>query len=279
MSEEYSAQVRTAQQYYDSDDADNFYFHIWGGEDIHVGIYKSTKEDIASASRRTVDTMIAMLPGLDQASRVIDLGAGYGGAARQLASRFGCRVDCVNLSEPQNARNRELSRDAGLENLVVVIDGSFEELPQENAQFDVAWSQESFLHSGNRQSVFEEIDRVLKPGGHLIFTDPMQADDCPEGVLQPVLDRLHLDSLASPGFYGAQARQLGWQEADARMMTDQLMRHYGRVREELLARRDSLSGLISSDFVERMASGLQHWVSAGQEGYLEWGILLFRKPG
>jgi ubiquinone/menaquinone biosynthesis C-methylase UbiE len=42
-----------------------------------------------------------------------------------------------------------------------------------------------------------EVDRVLKPGGELVFTDPMQADDCPDGVLQPVLDRIHLESLGS----------------------------------------------------------------------------------
>ena len=28
--------------YYDSAAADNFYFNIWGGEDIHIGIYDKT---------------------------------------------------------------------------------------------------------------------------------------------------------------------------------------------------------------------------------------------
>ena len=26
------------EKYYDSDDADRFYYHIWGGEDIHIGL-------------------------------------------------------------------------------------------------------------------------------------------------------------------------------------------------------------------------------------------------
>ena len=38
MSDSYSSVVKTAQEYYDSDDADNFYYHVWGGEDIHVGL-------------------------------------------------------------------------------------------------------------------------------------------------------------------------------------------------------------------------------------------------
>jgi sarcosine/dimethylglycine N-methyltransferase len=57
MSERYSTAVKTAQEYYNSDDADNFYFHVWGGEDIHVGIYQSPEEDIATASERTVTAL------------------------------------------------------------------------------------------------------------------------------------------------------------------------------------------------------------------------------
>lgn len=42
-----------------------------------------------------------------------------------------------------------------------------------------------------------EVARVLRAGGKLIFTDLMQVDDCPEGVLQPILERLLLEDMAS----------------------------------------------------------------------------------
>ena len=32
------------------------------------------------------------------------IGAGYGGAGRALATRYGCRVDCLNLSEVRGLR-------------------------------------------------------------------------------------------------------------------------------------------------------------------------------
>src|SRR5690606_36140771 len=44
MSARYSEVVQTARDYYNSDDADNFYFHVWGGEDIHIGLYESENE-------------------------------------------------------------------------------------------------------------------------------------------------------------------------------------------------------------------------------------------
>jgi len=279
MSAQYSQVVQTAQQYYNSDDADNFYFHIWGGEDIHIGMYRGSSEDIATASQRTVDTMASKLKAVSTESRIVDLGAGYGGAARYLSKRFGCGVDCINLSETQNQRNRQISSEQGFDDKIAVVDGSFEHLPYDEARFDVAWSQDSFLHSGERAKVMGEINRTLKPGGQVIFTDPMQADDCPPGVLQPVLDRIHLDTLGSVAFYREQAEQLGWEEVEVDLMTEQLVNHYTRVREELLGRKQELTEWVSAAYIERMAEGLKHWIEAGNKGYLAWGILLFRKPG
>lgn len=278
MSQAYSQAVKTAQDYYNSDDADNFYFHIWGGQDIHIGSYASADEDIATASQRTVSNMAAQLHGIGADTRVIDIGAGYGGAARWLAQTHLCHVSCLNLSEAQNARNRVLTDAAGLTDLIEVTDGSFEDIPCPDAQFDVAWSQDAILHSGRRARVLEEIDRVLKPGGQFIFTDPMQSDDCPPGVLQPVLDRIHLETLGSPGFYRQEAQRLGWQEVDVIDLTAQLLTHYSRVREELAGRREELSDKVSDAYIERMIQGLGHWVDAARNGYLAWGILHFRKP-
>jgi SAM-dependent methyltransferase len=175
-------------------------------------------------------------------------------------------------------RNREMNRALGLDQAIDVVDGSFESIPAENASFDLAWSQDAILHSGHRGRVIGEIARVLRPGGELIFTDPMQADDCPEGVLQPVLDRIHLDSLGSIAFYREAAAGHGLQELEVLQLTNNLVVHYMRVREELERVRDELAGKVSDAYIERMLAGLGHWVEAGERGYLSWGVLHFRKP-
>ena len=122
MSQGYSSVVKTAQDYYNSDDADNFYYHVWGGEDIHIGIYAQLEEDIADASQRTVSAMASQsLMNLSPQTRVLDVGAGYGGAARWLAANFGCHVTCLNLSETQKARNRAMTAEQELADRIVVI--------------------------------------------------------------------------------------------------------------------------------------------------------------
>ncbi len=275
---DYSSPVATARDYYNSPDADHFYHSIWGGEDIHIGLYEHDREPIVDASRRTVAHMADLL-GEPQADwRVLDMGAGYGGSARYLAENHGCHVTALNLSEVENERNRSINRARKLDTLIEVVDGSFESAPGPDENFDVVWSQDAFLHSGEREKVLREAIRVLKPGGVLIFTDPMAQDDCPEGVLDPILERIHLDSLGSPGFYQEAAADLGLDLIAFEDHAHQLPRHYGRVLEELEAREPDLAGSISPEYITRMKKGLGHWVDGGQAGHLAWGIFRFRKP-
>ena len=277
MQQGYSEVVQAARDYYNSEDADNFYYHIWGGEDIHIGLYEQADEDIATASHRTVQQMAALLPALNPDTRVLDIGAGYGGAARYLAKTYGCPVTALNLSETENERDRAMNREAGLDHLIEVLDASFEDIPSEDNSFDVVWSQDAILHSGHRERVMEEVARVLTSGGDFIFTDPMQTDDCPEGVLQPVLDRIHLDSLGSLRFYRQVAERCGLRLVTIVDHSEQLPRHYGRVRQMLRARQSELTNHVSKAYIERMLTGLSHWVEAGEKGYLVWGILHFKK--
>ena len=266
-----------AEAYYDSDDADAFYFHVWGGEDIHIGIYTSPHDPVAEASQRSVERLASPVS-WDPSKRVLDLGAGYGGAARYLARTYGCHVTALNLSETQNQRNRTLNQAQGLDHLVDVVHGSFEELPFGDAAFDVVWSQDAILHSGRRGQVLAEARRVLKPGGDFVFTDPMQADDCPPGVLQAVYDRIHLDSLGSFASYRELAQGAGLEVVGTEDLTQHLVSHYTRVGEELRGRYDEMCNKASVAYVDRMLAGLQHWVTAGEAGYLAWGILHLRAP-
>ena len=245
MAKAYSQVVETARQYYNSDDADNFYYHVWGGEDIHIGMYEHDGGAIANASRRTVEKMAGMLPELTPQHMVIDLGSGYGGSARYLARHTGCHVDCINLSETENQRNRQMNMEQGLADRIEVIDANFESVPVDDGTFDVAWSQDAILHSGHREQVIHEVARVLKPGGRFIFTDPMQKNK---------QKRARDDNV-----------------------THRLTRHYSRVSEELEQQRSNLTGKVSDEYIDRMLTGLEHWITAGEKGFLAWGILEFSK--
>ncbi len=277
MSTNYSRVETTAREYYNSSDADNFYFHVWGGEDIHIGIYDDPSITIARASQITVMKMAEKLKGLSSSHSVIDIGAGYGGSARQVAKAFGCKVTCINISEVENERNREFNKEQKLDHLITVEDASFENIPAEDSIFDFAWSQDAILHSGNRVKVIEEVSRVLKPGGEFVFTDPMQSDDADISMLQPVLERIHLDTMGSFSFYIETAKKFGFEIIEIEDLTKNLIQHYSRVHDELVSRNAEIKEHVSDAYIERMKVGLNNWIKAGENGQLSWGIIHLRK--
>ena len=133
--------VDKAEEYYNSIPADEFYFKIWGGDHIHVGIYNHPKEHIKDASPRIVQMMASKL-NLNTNTKLLDLGSGYGGAARYLAKNFGLQVTCLNLSKTQNERNRSLNKKQNLDNLITVEEGNFEDVPFSEDSFDIVRSIE-----------------------------------------------------------------------------------------------------------------------------------------
>ncbi len=269
---------RITESYYDSDDANHFYFQIWGGEDIHVGIYQSDHEDIAVASRRSVQKMMDLIAEpLSNGAKLLDIGAGFGGSARQIAQQFDAPVTCLNISQAQNKINEEINRKKNLTQQIEVKHGNFEELPFDNESFDIVWCQDSILHSSRRERVLSEVYRVLKPNGQFVFTDPMQDKDASSEALEPVLNRIHLDSLATPESYLATAKKLGFSEFEFTDLSEQLSNHYQRVLEELESRQNNPDLNCSRDYIERMKLGLNHWVNAGRKGLLRWGIFHFKK--
>ena len=68
-----SAADSVAATYYDSQDADQFYEQVWGGEDIHIGLYATPDEAIATASDRTVLALLELADPLPQGLSLIHI--------------------------------------------------------------------------------------------------------------------------------------------------------------------------------------------------------------
>lgn len=262
-----------AGSYYDSSDVDGFYAAVWGGEDIHIGIYEHEDEAVADASRRTVEKAAdKVADALGPGRRVLDMGSGFGGATRYLAGRFGCRVVALNISDSQNRRHRKTNLERGLADLIDVVTGSFTDVPYEDGSFDVVWSQEAFCHSDARAKVLREAERVLRPGGRLVFTDLMAADDASPQALAPAVSRLGVEALATPGFYRKQLAELGFSHVDFNDHSQHLLTHYLRVVEETRRGGPELRAAVSPAYLDSLLENLPLWVDASRNRHLIWGI-------
>jgi 2-polyprenyl-6-hydroxyphenyl methylase/3-demethylubiquinone-9 3-methyltransferase len=97
---------------------------------------------------------------------VLDLGCGGGFMAEALASR-GAKAIGVDPSEPAIEAGRQHAKAAGLD-----IDyrvGTGEAIPAPNESLDCVVVVDVFEHVTDPIVVLEEIHRVLKPGGLLLF--------------------------------------------------------------------------------------------------------------
>jgi SAM-dependent methyltransferase len=102
---------------------------------------------------------------------VLDIGAGLAGCARLLASTVGCHVDCLEMSTDYCVGALLLNRLTGLDDQVKVHQGSALDLPFPNDSFDVAWMQNVGMNIADKQKLYNEIARVLKPNGRFVFQE------------------------------------------------------------------------------------------------------------
>ena len=115
---------------------------------------------------------------------VLEVAAGTCACGRALAP-YARSVTCLDATPAMLEMGREAAAKEGLGNLHPVI-GYAEELPFLDASFDVVVSRLAFHHFAQIEQPFQEMARVLKPGGRLVLID-MEAADQP---LRAVEDRI-----------------------------------------------------------------------------------------
>jgi tocopherol O-methyltransferase len=155
------------------DELDPFYRAVWG-EHVHHGLFETGRESVADATEALVE-LVADRAGVRPGDRVVDAGCGYGGTARWLAENRGAHVTGLTLSAAQAAEAERLAPAGGPRPEIIVRDWLANGL--ESASFDVALAIESTTHMPERQRVFDEFARVLRPGGRLAACIWCTSDD------------------------------------------------------------------------------------------------------
>lgn len=107
----------------------------------------------------------ALLPVL-AGKRVVDLGCGFGWAARWMRGQGAAAVLGIDLSETMIHRARAGTHDPAVEYRIADLDTL--ELPP--GAFDLAYSALAFHYVEDFARLARAIREALSPGGHLVFT-------------------------------------------------------------------------------------------------------------
>jgi 2-polyprenyl-3-methyl-5-hydroxy-6-metoxy-1,4-benzoquinol methylase len=153
-------------------------------------------EDFGQNSWLTSDEQDRFLEWLDLSpgKTLLDVACGAGGPALRIAAATGCSVVGIDIHEQAVTTATSLAAQHGLaERAEFRSTDATGPLPFPDASFDVITCIDAINHFPDRPGVIAEWARLLRPGGRLLFTDPI--------TLTGPLTNAEMAVRSSAGFY------------------------------------------------------------------------------
>ena len=153
-------------------------------------------EDIGQQSWITADEQDRFIQWLNLSAgrALLDVACGSGGPALRIAGATGCAVMGIDLHEQAIAGARALAASRGLSDRArFELADARTRLPFPDLSFDAITCIDAINHLPDRAAVVREFMRVLRPGGRLLFTDPV--------VVTGALTSVEIASRSSIGFF------------------------------------------------------------------------------
>jgi ubiquinone/menaquinone biosynthesis C-methylase UbiE len=100
--------------------------------------------------------------------RLLDVGCGNGAAAIHLARAYELKTTGIDIDPDQIRAAAEAAN--GLTDIRFIV-GDATALPFPDGEFDLVYSNKTTHHIPDWQQAISEMARVLKPGGHVVYSD------------------------------------------------------------------------------------------------------------
>ncbi|CAL1707228.1 unnamed protein product [Somion occarium] len=148
--------------YYDA--ATLVYEYAWSGS-FHFSRFYKGEGFTASLARH--EHYLAAQMNLRPGMRVLDVGCGVGGPAREIARFADVNIVGVNNNQYQVNRANKHAKRAKLDDRIQFVKGDFMKLSEQFGEnsFDAVYAIEATVHAPSWEGVYGEIMKVLKPGG------------------------------------------------------------------------------------------------------------------
>jgi SAM-dependent methyltransferase len=146
-------------------------------ENVYKEIRKETYgEDFGQNSWLTADEYRDFISQLNLTSEsiVLEIASGSGGPAIFMTNETGCKITGIEINEEGVNTARKLAAENMLDDRLQFIQGDgAHSLPFPDNSVDALVCIDSMNHLKDRANVLKEFYRVLKPGGRLLYTDPI----------------------------------------------------------------------------------------------------------
>ncbi len=207
---------------------------IWGDQDIGQQSF-ITPWYLDELIRKT---------GIEADAYVLDIGSGVGGPAIYIAEKTGCRMMGIDTSDVGIETARKFASDTGLRSRVNFHLGDAMEMPFPDSSFDVAISINVMNVFKDKEELFRQVMRVLKPGGLFAFlsgtfdmpNDPEIIQNMDRGYLIPqYYDTVdgYKSKLKQAGFRILEVTEYVWDfRIQNKLWGDAYKKHYDAIVKE-----------------------------------------------
>lgn len=120
---------------------------------------------------------LAHMAGIKEGMKVLDVGCGVGGPAREIAKFTGCHVTGLNNNDYQIQRATHYAHKESLASQLKFVKGDFMQMSFPDNSFDAVYAIEATVHAPTLEGIYGEIFRVLKPGGIFGVYEWLMTDD------------------------------------------------------------------------------------------------------
>ena len=161
---------------------------------IHQPLYLQRTDNIETAMHAQHRMVLDRMGAAEEPYKVLDLGCGVGSSLQYLRQHSPENVEFAGISispEQINLARQKQSTPANRERIEFVC-ASFQQLPEEIRDFDLAFALESFIHSPDPEVFFQQISHSLRPGGSLVIFDDFLRREPRTKKEKRILSEFHL---------------------------------------------------------------------------------------
>ena len=132
--------------------------------------YFSTIERQGPGSPEVTLKALSFVDGLTEKSKMADVGCGTGGQTMVLAQNTAGEIIGVDICADYVRRLNQSAQNHHLQDRVKGIAGNMENLPFEEGELDLIWSEGAIYNMGFERGL-NEWRKFLKPGGYIAVTE------------------------------------------------------------------------------------------------------------
>ncbi len=238
------------------------------GEQIHVGGAEETD-------------ILAKRVGLDKKDDIylLDICSALGGPARQLAEKYGIKVVGLDITPEMLEEALKRTKGKSYAEMIEYRLGSALDIPAKAGTFDVVWGQDAWCYIRDKPRLIEEVNRVLKSGGVLGFTDWIWGSaEASSSIADYLMEFMVFPDLQTLNGYEMLIKKVGMTLIEKEDLGDDFANHMDVYVSILQKNKENITSGFGEELYAEAEKGVLAWQEAAHNKWVSRGLWIAKKP-